>query len=74
MARDYLLQIRTIQSSGPYHLVDWSFGADAGRGQLIRTIAIGLVPYVSWAIDIFNVESSHNQMLLVPAVAQSDGA
>jgi thioesterase domain-containing protein/acyl carrier protein len=27
MAADYLAQIRTIQTAGPYHLLGWSFGA-----------------------------------------------
>ncbi|MFT2019869.1 amino acid adenylation domain-containing protein [Streptomyces sp. 796.1] len=37
MAADYLAQIRTVQPSGPYHLLGWSFG-----GLVAHSIAVQL--------------------------------
>lgn len=37
MARDYVEQIRTVQPTGPYHLLGWSFG-----GTVVHAMAVEL--------------------------------
>ncbi|MFJ8477276.1 amino acid adenylation domain-containing protein, partial [Kitasatospora sp. NPDC094011] len=37
MARDYVEQMRTVQPSGPYHVLGWSFG-----GLVVHTVAVEL--------------------------------
>ncbi|MEU5695256.1 amino acid adenylation domain-containing protein [Actinosynnema sp. NPDC020468] len=41
MAKDYLEQIRTVQPTGPYHLLGWSFGAVLAHAVATRLEADG---------------------------------
>lgn len=41
MAADYLRQIRSVQPSGPYHLLGWSFGGVVAHAMAVRLQAEG---------------------------------
>jgi thioesterase domain-containing protein len=41
MAADYVARIRTVQPSGPYHLLGWSFGGTVAQEMAVQLQAAG---------------------------------
>jgi thioesterase domain-containing protein len=41
MATDYIVQIRTVQETGPYHIAGWSFGGLAAHEVAVQLQALG---------------------------------
>ncbi|MFI6058361.1 amino acid adenylation domain-containing protein [Streptomyces sp. NPDC051286] len=61
MAADYIRQIRSVQESGPYHLLGWSFGGTAAHEIAVQLRAAGEEVAMLVILDAF------------PPVANPDG-
>ena len=54
---DYLLQIRSVQPAGPYHLIGWSFGGNVAHAMAVRLSADGEEVALLTVLDAYPVIS-----------------
>jgi thioesterase domain-containing protein/acyl carrier protein len=57
MAADYLDQIRTVQPSGPYHLLGWSFGGVVAHEMAVQLQADGETVSLLGLLDAYPAQS-----------------
>ncbi|MFI1973245.1 amino acid adenylation domain-containing protein, partial [Streptomyces cinnamoneus] len=56
MAADYVAQIRTVQESGPYHLLGWSFGGIVAQEMAVQLQADGHEVAALVLMDVYPTE------------------
>jgi amino acid adenylation domain-containing protein len=53
---DYLIQLRSVQPAGPYHLLGWSFGGNVAHAMAVRLRADGEEVALLAVLDAYPVE------------------